>query len=297
MSHATPWVEGKHLTTADVQAILQQNFPELTIKSISALGDGWDNTTWLINEIKTLPHLPALNASHPKPKFVCMEPHGFDYPIYAHPYLKGISADRAKLSMTDRTALASQLGFFLKALHSFPLEKAKQLDVGFDQIERANFKKRYALTESRLEYLFAKRLVKNPKALLSAFKQRLDTKVPDLVVLGHGDLYARHILLDDTKSLTAVIDWGDCELLSPAVDLRIVYQFLPLTAHSLFWRAYGEVALVIKEAAILCATYSSVTIAWYAHQIQDEALLVEGLLGLELIKEAFDKNNYVNDKA
>ena len=34
----------------DVRYLLQINFPKLAVDTISALGDGWDNTTWLINQ-------------------------------------------------------------------------------------------------------------------------------------------------------------------------------------------------------------------------------------------------------
>ena len=307
MTNSKPWQQQKALTDNGVRCILQINFPKLTVDMISFLGDGWDNTTWLVNrewvfrlpkhpeaatllchEIKTLPHLPELNVNYPKPEFICLEPQSFDYPFYGHRYLQGTHADGAHLRIDDRIALSRELGCFLKQLHSFPLGKAKALGIGFDQIERANLKKRLAPTKERFHYLFQHALVANPSFFIKAFECYLDIKVPEKVVLGHGDFYARHILLDDHKRLAAVIDWGDCERLSPAVDLRIVYQFLPVSAHQIFWDAYGNVDHAIRILAKLCAIYNAVTIAWYAHQVHDKSLLAEGLLGLDFISETID---------
>ena len=50
----------------------------------------------------------------------------------------------------------------------------------------------------------------------------------------HGDLYARHLLLDDHKKLCGVIDWGDVHLGDRALDLSIAYSFLPAEARLCF---------------------------------------------------------------
>lgn len=306
MPNHKPWQQPTALTEKDVRYLLQINFPKLEVDTLSALGDGWDNTTWLINqewvfripkhaeagqllrnEMNSLPHLPKLNARYPKPEFICLEPKAFAYPFYGHRYLQGISADRANLTLNERVSLASELGTFLKHLHAFPVEQAKALAIGFDQIGRADVKKRFAQVQERLHYLMQYDLVNNVDLLTKAFKTNLHIKVPANWILGHGDFYARHLLLDENKRLAAVIDWGDCELLFPAVDLAIVYQFLPPTAHQLFWSAYGDVDRITRTLTLakLRAIYSSVTIAWYAHQVQDKCLLAEGLLGLQFICE------------
>src|SRR5207342_2307898 len=43
----------------------------------------------------------------------------------------------------------------------------------------------------------------------------------------HGDLYARHVLVDDDAAACGVIDWGDIHLGDPAVDLALAHGFLP----------------------------------------------------------------------
>lgn len=78
---------------------------------------------------------------------------------------------------------------------------------------------------------------------------------------------------------------GDSELIHPAIDLAIVYQYLLKEAHLIFWNIYGKVEDNIHIIAILRAIYSSVTITWYAHQVSDISLLNEGILSLKMINE------------
>ncbi len=44
-----PW-ESKNITSADHAAeIINANVPNIEINDIKLLGEGWDNTTWIIN--------------------------------------------------------------------------------------------------------------------------------------------------------------------------------------------------------------------------------------------------------
>ena len=110
--------------------------------------------------------------------------------------------------------------------------------------------------------------------------------VPEHYVLAHGDLYARHLLLDEDRKLTGIIDWGDSELIHPAVDLAIVYLFLPKSSHDMFWHIYGDVDQQTHTLAMLRAIFSLVTTCWYSHQISDESLLSESLIGLEMLRDS-----------
>jgi aminoglycoside phosphotransferase (APT) family kinase protein len=57
----------------------------------------------------------------------------------------------------------------------------------------------------------------------------------------HGDLYARHLLLDQRNRLCGVIDWGDVHYGLPAVDLSVVHMMVPVPFHDAFFEAYGPV--------------------------------------------------------
>jgi aminoglycoside phosphotransferase (APT) family kinase protein len=57
----------------------------------------------------------------------------------------------------------------------------------------------------------------------------------------HGDLYEKHLLLDQRNRLCGVIDWGDVHYGLPAVDLSAVHMVIPPEFHSDFIAAYGAV--------------------------------------------------------
>jgi aminoglycoside phosphotransferase (APT) family kinase protein len=57
----------------------------------------------------------------------------------------------------------------------------------------------------------------------------------------HGDLYARHLLLDQRNRLCGVIDWGDVHYGLSAVDLSVVHMMIPVEFHDEFFTAYGAV--------------------------------------------------------
>ena len=93
------------------------------------------------------------------------------------------------------------------------------------------------------------------------------------------------MLLDNKKTLNSVIDWGDSELIHPAVDLAIVYLFLPNACHNEFWDVYGNVDEQTQMLSKLRAIFSLVTTCWYSHRISDGSLLNESLVGLEILRD------------
>src|SRR5262249_51211727 len=101
------------------------------------------------------------------------------------------------------------------------------------------------------------------------------------VSLLHGDLYARHLLLDESDHLAAVIDWGDVCIGDPAVDLSIVYTFLPPGARDAFWAEYGfaDEATRCRARHVGLARYGIQLLA-YAADVGDTDLAVESAAAL-----------------
>ncbi len=289
-----PWEQKKPLTVMQVRSILQNNLAGLSVQSISMFGEGWDNTTWLVNEnfvfrlpkhkeaaslivneMRVLVHLPNVAVNVPKPIYQCTEPKGFPYPFYGHSLVPGKTADKSRLSDVDRLQLAVSIARFLKTLHAFPIEQAEKLGIVYDRISRVAIKERVDAVKQRLSYLVDQHVIESATPFMAQYQRYIDLKIPEEWVLAHGGFYARHLVLDDNKHLTGVIDWGDSELIHPAVDLAIVYQFLPSESHQTFWQEYGEVSETTKIIAKLRAIYSAVTMAWYAHQVADKSLVLE----------------------
>lgn len=299
-----PWEQNQDLTEKEVNLTIRADFPNLSLHNVKLLGSGWDNTTWLINhewvfripkhheaatliqnEINLLPNLPDLEVKTPLPEYICLNPKKYPFPIYGHRYISGQSADKANLSKDERIQLARPMATFLKRLHSFSLDKAETLNIDYDRIGRLNVKSRIEKLEYQINYLSDHNLITNGSLFIDYYQTHRDLDVPDVKVLGHGDFYARHILLDENKEFSAVIDWGDSELLHPAVDLSIVYQFFPIDAHERFWQTYGNVNQTTKILAILRAIYSASGMGWYAHCINDKPLLKESIASLDRLSK------------
>ena len=70
----------------------------------------------------------------------------------------------------------------------------------------------------------------------------------------HGDLYACHLLVDAARRLCGVIDWGDCCIGSPVVDLAIVTALSP-SERGVFFHDYSDVDRRLWRHARLIAAH------------------------------------------
>ena len=102
------------------------------------------------------------------------------------------------------------------------------------------------------------------------------------LVLAHGDLYVRHLLVDDAACLAGVIDWGDLHRGDPAVDLSVAWSFLPPEARDSFRKAYGPIEESTWRLARLRALHYGVILLEYARGIGDARLFREGRTILRL---------------
>ena len=117
-------------------------------------------------------------------------------------------------------------------------------------------------------------LVRRAAALIEA-SQTIQAPVQQALV--HGDLYARHLLLDDQARLCGVIDWGDIHVGHPAVDLSVVHAFLPPAARLAFLQAYGRpVDPGSWRLARFRALFSALAIVLYGKDTGDGPLEAEG---------------------
>ncbi len=107
------------------------------------------------------------------------------------------------------------------------------------------------------------------------------TRKPAEPRLCHGDLYARHLLVDGAGRLCGVIDWGDVHAGQAAVDLGIAHGFLPPEARGAFLRAYGPVEPGAWAFARLRALFYATALMLYADEEGDGALLREARVGLD----------------
>jgi aminoglycoside phosphotransferase (APT) family kinase protein len=296
-----PWTAEHSIEPELARALIRAQCPSVPDAPLELAGQGWDVDVYRVgehafrfprrklgvmtieNELRVMPRLaPLLGVTVPVPSHVGHPSAEFAAPFYGHRWLQGITADRARLEARERAALARPLGEFLRGLHALDVEA---LGVEPDTLRR-DMRTVAERSERQLERLFERGPSEPLAEELRAAQQLLnrpppnrDPAAPDALI--HGDFYARHLLLDAENALSGVLDWGDVCAGDRAVDLGIVYTFLPAPERAAFWTAYGEVDDETRDRARhigLCR--HAISLLAYARDIGDQLLVHEASFAL-----------------
>lgn len=232
------------------------DFPD---PEVVAFGGGLDNAAFLVDgewvfrfprdearawylrrELEVLPHLPDLGVAVPAPRFV------HDAPFAGYRCLPGTPA--SLVEGVDRVRVARRLGEVLRRLHSATVD-------GVEAPPPRTGKTDPTLAMSRMP--------SRHRALAESLRG------PDAPIARwvHGDLYPRHLLLDDDGELTGILDWGDVHQGDPAVDLSLVYGWLDEDARAAFEASYGPIDGRTARRARLVALYYGVVLAPLAERL------------------------------
>jgi aminoglycoside phosphotransferase (APT) family kinase protein len=289
-----PWA-AERIVKPDLAArLIDAQFRDLRPVHLELLGEGWDNTAYLVNnlivfrfprrqvaapllevEARVLPRIaPRLPVPVPRPRWVGRPGPEYPWSFLGYPLLSGRRADLAELDDRQRRELARPLGEFLAALHAQPAD-----GVDGDTIGRADPAR---LIEGISRVLSKGSLVGDPEAVQTAAAECAGLQRGTRLVLAHGDLYVRHLLVDDAARLAGVIDWGDLHRGDPAVDLSVAWSFLPPEARDTFRNAYGPFDESTWRLARLRALHYGVVLLEYARGIGDARLFREGRTILRL---------------
>jgi aminoglycoside phosphotransferase (APT) family kinase protein len=278
-----PWIAEVTVDGALAQALVERQFPALSPARAEPLGQGWDNSAFLVNgtwvfrfprrraavplieaELRVLPRIAArLPLPVPLPELRGAPGDGFPWPFAGHRLLRGITADRAALGPEERLKAAEPLGRFLRALHDIAPG-----DLAGDTIGR--------LDAQRLRAEIRRRLGDAPSFVHE------QVRAPRADTLVHGDLHARQLLFQG-GALRGVIDWGDVHRGDAAVDLAVAHAFLPVAARPSFLAAYGPVDEETWRLARLRALHLSAALAEYGKETADGPLLEETAAALARI--------------
>lgn len=296
-----PWLSEREITGHQAIRLIESQFTELSPVQLHLLGIGWDNTVFQVNhrwtfrfprrqialplmatEWKLLADLSMyLDIPVPVPHFKGQATIEFPWPFVGYGMVEGQTACRVSLTERQRQRMAPRLGAILRHLHDFSPRKAQELALPPDTMGKVDLAVRGPQTKERLHQTKKLGLVSD----IGIFLHWLDT-LPSVTpperpcCLVHGDLYVRHLIVNDTGHLSGIIDWGDAHLGDPATDLAIVYSFLPPQVHADFWHTYGLVNENTHLLARLRALFHSLALLLYAHDTEDADLLREAQLCL-----------------
>lgn len=258
-----PWVPEVTVDESLARTLIEDQFPEFSGAPIRRFGQGWDNVAYLVDgctvfrfpqrkasaplierEIAFMPSIAAqLPLAAPNPRYAGVP--GFEYPwrFAGYELVAGTTACGCTLSYAERKRLAEDLAHFLRALHRID-------PFGFTS----------PLPHDDIGKLDPQRLQIDEAPLTG------DVRV------AHGDLYARHLLLDSENRLNGVIDWGDVRLAHPAVDLSVVHMMVPPREHGTFLDIYGNVDDRTWRFARYRAHHHARFVLEFGNAVGDEAL-------------------------
>jgi aminoglycoside phosphotransferase (APT) family kinase protein len=233
-------------------------------------------------EIRTLPSLATrLPVPVPIPRWIGRPEALYPWPFSGYALIPGQTADRAGLGERERGGLAGPLGEFLAALHAIP-----PTGLGQDVIGRLDVPKLSAKIRRLISELAVLGLVVEPGPALDLVEASKDLRAGRFLTLVHGDLYARHLLVDGHGTLAGVIDWGDLHVNDPAADLSIAWSFLPPSAREEFRRSYGAIDTRSWRLARLRALHYAAVLMDYGRGTRDATLVQEGVQALINVSSA-----------
>lgn len=230
------------MDTLEVRQRIMAAFPALSIGTIQPFAAGWAHSTWLVNdtlvfrfprtareaatirrEMTVLPVLrPALHI--PVPDYRYAAPYGTagdPSPFGGYTLVPGVPLGRMTTSV-DAGTLTSDLGAFLTALHSFPVQHAAALGVpggSADAWREVYTALGEEMCRKAAPYLPA-RAQRQAAEVFDRFLQD-DRHFAFTPVLLHGDLGPDHLLLDPASGrLSGVIDFEDMSIGDPAFDFN-----------------------------------------------------------------------------
>lgn len=276
--------------------LIHQQFPHVDSSSVEDLGFGYDNTAFLVGEtfvfrfprraiavalmereMAVLPTIaPLLPVPIPVPILAGIPAGSYPWPFAGYRLLVGTTASSLALSESECERIAAPLGAFLQHLHSVDVRDAVGDALPGDLIGRLDHSRRLPLATERMAELESAGLLNDVEPFLGYMAKHPPGLCDDPRVV-HGDMYARHLLLDGERNLCGVIDWGDMHLGDPALDLAIVLTMLPQRAQPAFLAAYGKVSASTWERARYRAIYHSVMVAHYGYGSGDAEMLRTGI--------------------
>ena len=285
------------------RSLIAAQFPELLPRPLRPLGEGWDSTVWLLGDewvfrfprrqivipglLREMAVLGQLASRLPLPVPVAahrgVPSAAFRWPWAGSRFLPGRELGDAAPSERRRVEHGRALGRFLRALHDIDAADVRAGDelLPVDPVRRADMPHRVAGVAKRTAVLERLGLWRPPSGLAALLGEARELSPSAALVICHGDLHLRHLLVGDDGALSAVIDWIDVCRADPAIDLPLYWGYLPPAARDAFHSEYGPVADHQLLRARVLAIFLWATLAEYGHDVGMASLMREALSGLD----------------
>jgi aminoglycoside phosphotransferase (APT) family kinase protein len=304
---SSQWAAEGTFTPSLAADLIRGQFPGLAAAQVDALETGWDNTAFIVDgrwlfrfprreialpgirrEIAVLPRLAvSLPLPVPVPEFLGQPSPRYPWLFWGARLLPGAELAEADLTGPRRAVAAAAVGRFLRALHEPGLVAEVGDGLPTDPMGRASPPVRAGRARGTLDALSGQGIWTpgpDTERLLEAAQRAEAAAGPDSLVVSHGDLHVRHLLVGGDGAATGVIDWGDMCLADPAVDLSIAYAAFDGQARADLLAAYGRPVGPQRElAARVCALSMIAALAEYAAADGRPALLREATAGLRRV--------------
>ncbi|WP_350300750.1 phosphotransferase [Peribacillus frigoritolerans] len=298
-----PWLAEYPVSLVLAGKLIMLQFPEIELKEIKQLGEGFDNTVIQINgqfvfrfprrpiavtliqvESQLLPSIAGtLPLAIPEPIFFGKPSTLYPYPFTGYKMVKGHLPEEE--SEASKVESAKRFARFLKVLHSFPAERAMRLGVQPDGMMRLDVSYRKKSLMENVSNLLKLGYFEQAQAVKDFVEALDDLDVQHPISLVHGDIHIRNVLLDDEGVLAGIIDWGDVHIGNPAIDFSFLYSYFPKEARRAFFEIYGEIEKETESLARFRAIYMLVTLLVYGIDRHDEELIAITSTGLKFAME------------
>ena len=283
---ANIWDKTINIDEILISELLKKQF-NIEVMEIKHLGEGYDNIAYLINneivfrfprranavvciknEISLLPYI-AKHVSYQLscPKFIGVATDAYPFPFAGYPIVKGMVLSEVAEPLIESKVFAQRLANWLKELHSIkilPEDEERQCD--FWRLDTNNRMKtlRESCNKYQKYYIDAGFDMKLLLNIIDSFSNLNFANYQACYL--HGDLYARHIMVDENHLPVGLIDWGDIHLGHPAVDVSVAIMIFTEEALLEFYKIYGDVD---KDVAVFRAMCHSISFLPYAYQQND----------------------------
>jgi aminoglycoside phosphotransferase (APT) family kinase protein len=256
---------------------------DLTIDDIRLIGEGFDNLAFLVNsqyvfrfprresgitcmenEILALPYLAKhLSFDITTPEFIG---HTEQFPFAGYKLIQGKTLCDAAEAFITSHQFAEIFANWLKELHSIPIMPGHQ-DL-LKSTWRLDIENRItALLNSLSKYQEYYQLsgfsINQLEETIKAFAN-LNVVEYSQVYL-HGDLYFKHIMVNNNIMPTGLIDWGDIHIGHPGIDLSAAIMIFDDKTLDHFFKSYGTKNEELMKVAVfraLCHNLIFLPYAW-----------------------------------